>query len=84
MTATVDYLPIWKKNATAGERLRELALIADKHPERFAKWVLVYCEDNDQRFKVRYMQGEETRTSDCFAVLSAGSHHIWADTARET
>lgn len=81
-SSSVDYLPIWKKNATTGERLRELALIADKHPERFRKWVLVYCEDNDQRFMTRYMQGEETRTSDCFAVLHAGMQTIWDETKR--
>jgi hypothetical protein len=83
VTASIDYLPVWKKNATTGERLRELALIADKHPDWFAKWVLVYCEDNDKRFKVRYMQGEETRTSDCFAVLQTGLQHIWEDTRRD-
>jgi hypothetical protein len=82
MTATVDYLPVWKKNATTGERLRELALIADKHPDWFDKWVIVYCEDNDQRFKVQYMQGEQTRTSDCFSVLQAGIQHIWEDTRK--
>ena len=83
MTATVDYLPIWKKGATPGERLRELAFIADKHPDWFRKWVLVYCEDNDVRFKVRTMSGEDTRTSDCFAVLAAGQHHIWQESERK-
>lgn len=83
MTATIDYLPIWKKNAPVHERLQELAEIARKHPERFQKWVLVYAEDNDQRFKVRVMQGDGTRTSDILAVLSAGSMHIWEDTKRE-
>jgi hypothetical protein len=78
----LDYLPKWKRDATAGERLRELALIADKHPEQFRKWVLVFCEDNDKRFKVRYMSGEETRTSDCFAVLATAQQHIWEETSR--
>lgn len=82
MNASIDYLPIWKKNAPAHERLMELAEIARKHPDRFRKWVLVYCEDNDQRFKTRYMQGEETRTSDCLAVLEAGKITIWNDTER--
>jgi hypothetical protein len=82
MTATVDYLPIWKKNATAGERLRELALIADKHPERFQKWVIVYCEDSDKRFKTWWMNGEETRTSDCLAVLTVGIQTIYEETKR--
>lgn len=82
MTGTIDYLPIWKKNAPAHERLMELAEIARKHPEWFCKWVLVYCEDNDERFKTRYMQGEGVRTSECLAVLQAGLFTIWNDTER--
>jgi hypothetical protein len=82
VTTAVDYLPVWKKNATAGERLRELALIADKHPERFQKWVIVYCEDSDKRFKTEWMNGEGTRTSDCLAVLTAGIQMVWSDSIR--
>ena len=82
MTATIDYLPKWKKDAPAHERLYELAEVARKHPDWFRKWVIVYCEDNDKRFKTRYMQGEETRTPDCLAVLEAGKITIWNDTER--
>jgi hypothetical protein len=81
--ANVELLPIWKKGATTAERLHELALLAEKKPELFDKWVLVYCEDNDQRFRIRYEQGENTRTSDCFAVLSAGAMHIFEHTRKE-
>lgn len=82
--ANVELLPIWKKNATNAERFRELALLAEKKPELFDKWVLVYCEDNNQRFKIRYEQGEDTRTSDCLAVLSAGALHIFESTRKVT
>lgn len=82
MTASVDYLPVWKKGATAAERLRELAFVAEKHPDIFEKWVIVYCEDNDERFKVRWINGPGTRTSDCLAVLTAGIQTIYAETAR--
>jgi uncharacterized protein YeaO (DUF488 family) len=40
----VDYLPIWKKGASPSDRLEELALIARKHPERFAQFAVVYVE----------------------------------------
>jgi len=73
----VALLPIWKKNASAGERLRELAQLADKHPVWFEKWVLVYCEDNEERFVTRTCSGESTRTSDKIAVLEAGKLDIW-------
>ena len=82
MTATVDYLPIWKKGAPAHERLYELAEIARKHPEWFAKWVLVYCEDSDKAFSVRFMNGEMTRTSDCLGVLTAGIQQVWSETRK--
>lgn len=82
MSATIDYLPIWKKGATACERLQELAEIARKHPEYFDKWVVVYCEDNDIRFKTRWISGEGNRTSDSLAVLTAGLHTVLEDTSR--
>ncbi len=82
MTATIDILPVWKKNAPAHERLYEMAEIARKHPEQFQKWILVYCEDNEQRFKTRYMQGEETRTSDCLAILQSASMTLFEDTRK--
>lgn len=44
-TSNVEYLPVWKAEATAEERLLELAMIARKHPERFAKLMVVYVEE---------------------------------------
>jgi hypothetical protein len=82
MTATIDYLPIWKKDAPVHERLYELAEIARKHPERFAKWVLVYCESTEKNFTTRHMTGNETRTVDALGVLQAGIQQIWNDTHR--
>lgn len=88
-SATVDYLPVWKKDATPGERLRELALIADKHPERFKKWVIVYVEecppDNDHGggpFCVRWMMGQGMRITDMLGTLTSGIQEIWRETLR--
>jgi hypothetical protein len=78
----LSYMPTFKRNATTAELLRELALVAEQHPERFTKWVLVYCEDNDKRFMVRYLSGPTTRTSECFSVLAAGQQHIWQDSSK--
>lgn len=82
MTASIDYLPIWKKGAPAHERLYELAEIARKYPERFEKWVIVYCEDNAKVFKTRWMNGEGTSTSDSLGVLQAGLHTVWEETRK--
>lgn len=80
--SSITTLPIWKKDAPAHERLYELAELAREKPDLFRKWVIVYCEDNDQRFKTRYMNGEGTRTSDCLAVLQAGIQTVWSETER--
>ena len=37
-------LPKWKKNATAYDRLSELALLAREQPDKFDKFALVYQE----------------------------------------
>lgn len=44
MMDNVDYLPIWKKDATAEERFLELANMARKHPERFLHCIVIYQE----------------------------------------
>ena len=41
----VSVLTVWKKGASAYERLSELALLARTHPERFAKFAFVYIEN---------------------------------------
>lgn len=45
MTASIDFLPVWKKDSTAEEWCLELACIARKYPERFARAVIVLDED---------------------------------------
>jgi len=47
MSATIDYLPIWKKDATACDRLHEVAEIARKFPERFNRLLIAYEETLD-------------------------------------
>ena len=80
--SSIKTLPIWKKNASAHERLYELAELAREKPELFQKWVIVYCEDNDQRFKTRVLEGTGTRTSEALAVLNAGILTLWEETRR--
>lgn len=48
MKNNVDYLPIWKNNASAEERLQELSHMARKHPEQFNKFIIVFQEIDDE------------------------------------
>jgi hypothetical protein len=50
-------LPIWKKDASAYERLSELALLAREKPERFVAFVIVYRgELPNGRWHIRTME----------------------------
>lgn len=50
----IEYLPMWKANATPYERLMEVAAIARKHPHRFNRLVVVYTEDVGGADVIRY------------------------------
>lgn len=53
MSKPLSYLPVWKANATPAERLQELVLMAEKHPEWFQKFVIGYVEidkEGDHKF----------------------------------
>ncbi len=54
MTASIDFLPVWKKDATPCERLQEIAEIARKYPERFQSMVIVYQEEEKDASRTRY------------------------------
>lgn len=72
----VDYLPIWKKGSTAEEFLRELAMIARKHPERFWKIVLVSQETlASGNTKVQYFT-KEVSTTESLGLLELGKMEI--------
>lgn len=54
---TVVAFTNWKKDATAAERLDELAGLAREHPERFGRFVMCYREElPDARIKLRTME----------------------------
>jgi len=44
MSASIDYLPIWKKDSTAEEWFLEIAAVARKYPERFEKVCVIMQE----------------------------------------
>lgn len=85
MTASADnveYLPVWKANATAEERLLELAMMARKHPERFAKFVLVYQEATADDATVTRYAGINTTTTELLGLLRQAEHEVFQATRR--
>jgi hypothetical protein len=74
----VEYLPIWKNNATAAERFDELAMIARKHPERFAKMVVVYIEVKEESTCTRQISAGCT-THEQIGVLAAAQFDLISD-----
>lgn len=82
MGAVIDYLPIWKINATAEERFLELASVARKHPERFARTVVIFEEvlpvekgDTNPCTAVRWITSGADNTQ-ALGLLEVGKHHI--------
>lgn len=71
----VDYLPIWKKNATPEERLLEIAAIARKFPERFSKFVVVYQEETETHTAERYVPFN-TNTVELLGILRLAEESI--------
>lgn len=67
----VSYLPVWKKNATASERLKELAMIADKRPDLFGKMIVLYVEEpDDGTTTIRKISSGDISTAEFIGILS--------------
>lgn len=84
MTNKIDYLPIWKANATAEERLQELAHIARKHPERFHKFAIVYQElDPINHETFERQMSFNVSTIELLGLLRFGEMAVLRDTRSE-
>jgi len=73
MTATVKSLPQFKIGATPAERLYELARMAEEHPERLERFVVIYegAVTNEERSLGRIEVGY-TWTRDVISALEVG------------
>lgn len=84
--AEISTLPFWKKDASAYERLSELALLAKEHPERFNRFVVVYEELlSSGRVKPRTLvfRAKDDLAMDYseqLGLLQIGILKIWDDT----
>ena len=53
--SNVEIFPVWNTKASAADRLRELAVMADKHPERFDRMMIGYQgTDPTGRYTINY------------------------------
>lgn len=78
----ISILPNWKKNATAEDRLNELALIARKRPELFEKMIIVYQEQNDGTYYTRYI-GTDMDTPVLYGLLEMAKDTIRYNTSKD-
>lgn len=65
----VEYLPIWKRDATPEERLLEVAMIARKHPDRFNKLVIVYQEELENKRTILRFVSNNCNTDEFVGIL---------------
>lgn len=82
MSATIDYLPVWKKNSTPSEWLQELAAVALKHPERFGQICVVMHETLPTgNVKIRqYNRG--AKTTELIGLMVWAQHDLLSETSR--
>jgi hypothetical protein len=76
----VTPIPVWKANASAEERLLELAGLARAYPERFTKFAMVYLETfPDNSFATRfYVHGTEN-AAESLGVIELGKAQFMRD-----
>lgn len=72
----VEYLPLWKKDATPEERLLELAMIARKHPERFAKIVVLYVEERPNNHTLLRHVTLNSTTYEMLGIMAEATHSV--------
>ena len=80
MQSNVDYLPIWKKNATVADRLYELAMMAEKNPDRFEKLAVIYQENNTEKGTFTRWVSAGCNTNELIGIIHIGLLHIYEDT----
>lgn len=81
--AEITNLPVWKKGATAFERLSELALLAKELPKKFDKFAIVYQEQMPNgNVKFHYMDFNSVDVFQTMGLLEAGKIKCWEDSAK--
>lgn len=83
MTASVDFLPIWKKGSTAEEWLQEVAAIARKKPEKFAKVVIVAEETRPDGCTSYDYYCRNTSTTEVLGMLELGKDAVLNATSKK-
>lgn len=76
----IDFLPVWKKDATPAERFSEMEAIARKYPERFGKIAIVYEETLPSGLtRIRQISNGCT-TNELIGILELGKLQVIEDT----
>lgn len=79
MTASIDYLPIWKKDSTPAEWLQEIAAVAMKYPERFGRVVIIFEESNKegQGIKWRNLSRNCATNTDILGIIETSKLELF-------
>lgn len=80
---SISTLLIWKKDATAYERLSELALLAQEKPEMFERFAIVYQEKcANGNWKMRYMDFGTSTVFETLGLFEAGKIRAYQATEK--
>lgn len=79
MSATINTIPVWKKNSTVAEWLEELAARARARPEQWSRVVVVYQELNKDGhpYKTRDFSKNIPTNAEILATLAIAQFELW-------
>lgn len=82
MNDNVTILPVWKKNMTTAEFLRDLALMADKEPDKWQKLVVIRVCDEEKIFScLQYYHNIDTLGA--IGVMTYANHDLCESSVRQ-
>lgn len=80
MSAKIRYIPVWKRDATAPERLAELAQVAAEKPQEFSQLFVIWVEKCADGNTILRTQSAGCSTHEALGMLTAAQMDVYLET----
>lgn len=77
MSASLDILPVWKKDSTEVEWLQEIASMALVHPARFGRCVIIAEETKANGNTMTRTYRRNCNITEAIGVVELGKMDLW-------
>lgn len=82
MSAKVQYIPVWKRDATGAERMQELAQVASEKPHEFKKVFVIYIEELPDGCTRTRTISAGCSMHEALGMLAEATHEVIEETRR--